>query len=474
MFKQTSTFLFQIILILFLSSSSFAIVSNDNGQISATNVSRVVHVQSEADILKALQDANSEHIPIAIMGRQHSQGGQSLAPKAIELDMLSFSKILGINAKKKQVTVQSGIIWSDLQKYINQYNLAIKSMQSPNIFTVGGSMSVNAHGDDFRAGAVGNSIVAFHIVLANGKKVFVSPDSNPDLWAAVIGGYGLFGVVTDVTLQLTDNNLLVSSYEETDLADFPAYFRRKILTNKNAVLFYAHLDIVNGSNFLRNMYVITYKNTHVLPNKVISLDNPDKWNTILTPMFNISRHGKLGKTLRWNLEKKIFSKFYNNRVVTRNNAMEKPVKFASDHHSKYDADWLQEYFIPVDELPQFITKMRNIFLENNVNLLNVTIRYVPAEKNIFLAYAKNDCFAVVLYFNQNLSQNNIEQAQSWTRSLINTALSLNGSYYLPYQLFAEKSQFKKAYPGCQQIIKFKRIYDPNKIFVNTFYQHYLE
>lgn len=131
------------------------------------------------------------------------------------------------------------------------------------------------------------------------------------------------------------------------------------------------------------MYVITYKNTHRLPKKIISLDNPDKWNVILTPMFNISRHGKLGKEWRWNLENKIFTKFYKNRVVTRNNAMEKPVRFASDHHDKSDVDWLQEYFIPIDKLPKFIVELRNVISENNVNLLNVTIRYVPTEKISF-------------------------------------------------------------------------------------------
>ncbi|EKD72860.1 MAG: L-gulonolactone oxidase, partial [uncultured bacterium] len=116
--------LIQIILILCLSSSSFAITLNDNGQISAISVSRVVRVKSEADILKAIQDANLKHIPIAIMGKQHSQGGQSLASNAVALDMLSFNKVLKIDLKKKQVTVQSGITWSDIQKYINQYNLA--------------------------------------------------------------------------------------------------------------------------------------------------------------------------------------------------------------------------------------------------------------------------------------------------------------------------------------------------------------
>ncbi len=199
--------------------------------------------------------------------------------------MTNTDKVLGINLKKKQVTVQSRIIWSDLQKYINQYNLAIKAMQSPNIFTVGGSMSVNAHGDDFRTGAVGNSIVGFTLLLANGKKVIVTPTTEPILWSAVRGGYGLFGVVTNITLQLTDNNLLSSDYKETNLDNFPLYFHEKVFNKKNITLFYAHLNIVPGPHFLKKMYVITYQDTHKLPNKVIALDNPDKWNSIYFQLY---------------------------------------------------------------------------------------------------------------------------------------------------------------------------------------------
>lgn len=461
-------------LIIFLCSSSFAITLNDNGQISATEVSRIIQVKSETDILNSIQKANEEHIPIAIMGKQHSQGGQSLASEAIELNMLSFNKVLGINPQKKQITVQSGITWGDLQKYINPYNLAIKSMQSPNIFTVGGSISVNAHGDDFRAGAVGNSIVAFHMLLANGKKVFVTPMVNQRLWSAVIGGYGVFGVITDVTLQLTDNDLLVSQYQEISFDNFTNYFLNKILNKHDAALFYAHLNIVPDTNFLRDMYVITYTDTKKLPNKIIPLDNPDKWNAILTPVFNMSRHGKLAKKLRWGMEKRIFRKIYDNRIVTRNNAMEKPVRFASNHYSKYNADWLQEYFIPVAQLSEFVKKMRPVILKNNVNLLNVTIRYVPKESNILLPYAKNNCFAVVLYFNQDLSANKVERAKLWTRKLIDAALSVYGNYYLPYQNFASEFQFKRGYHDYKKIIELKKIYDPKNRFTNKLYQTYFK
>jgi hypothetical protein len=253
---------------------------------------------------------------------------------------------------------------------------------------------------------------------------------------------------------------------------FPDFFQKKILNNKNTVLFYAHLNIIPNSDFLNKMYVITYKNTYQLPKKIISLDNPDKWNAILTPIFNISRHGKLGKKWRWNLENKIFDKFYNNRIVTRNNAMEKPVRFASNHHGKHDTDWLQEYFIPIDQLSKFIAVLHNVILENNVNLLNVTIRYVPEERNIFLTYAKHDCFSVVLYFNQDLASNKIEETQSWTQNLINASLSLNGNYYLPYQLFATIRQFQKGYPEYDRFTRIKNEYDPTGLFVNKLYLKY--
>jgi len=474
MYKKTNlaNFLNRLILILFFNAPSYALVLNDNGQISATPVFHVVQVKAEADIISALQSANKEHLHIAIMGKQHSQGGHSLSPQAIELDMLLFNHVLAINTQTKQVTVQSGITWADLQTYINPYNLAIKSMQSPNIFTVGGSMSVNAHGDDFRAGAVGNSIVAFHLLLASGKKVLVTSATEPTLWAAVIGGYGLIGVVTDVTLQLTDNDWLKGGYQEVDMDKFPTYFNEKIASNKNIVLFYAHLNIVPGSKFLRTIYAITYTDTHQLPNKIIALDNPDKWNQLLTPLFNVSRQSPLGKAWRWAIERKIFSRLYENRVVTRNNAMEKPVRFASDHHSQYNVDWLQEYFIPLNQLPKFISILRTIMLSNKVNLLNVTIRYVPGETDILLSYAKTDCFAVVLYFNQRLSADEIRVTQVWTRRLIDAALSLGGNYYLPYQSFASIKQFRRGYSGRDTFLNIKQHYDPTGLFSSKFYQHY--
>ena len=52
---------------------------------------------------------------------QHSQGGQTYYPNGTMLDMKGYNKILEFDPEKKQITVQSGVTWNDIQKKINPY-----------------------------------------------------------------------------------------------------------------------------------------------------------------------------------------------------------------------------------------------------------------------------------------------------------------------------------------------------------------
>jgi hypothetical protein len=68
-----------------------------------------------------------------------------------------------------------------------------------------------------------------------------------------------------------------------------------------------------------------------------------------------------------------------------------------------DTDILQEYFIPQDQMPEFVDGLKSIVERNGANLLNVTIRVVHTDTVRALPCAKQDMFAYVLYFNQELS-----------------------------------------------------------------------
>lgn len=461
-----------LVLIFFLVSKAYAIILNDKGMISETSVTRVIHVKQKQDILDAIKYANQQHLKISISAVQHSQGGQTLVQNGLVLDMLPFNHVIGLNQNEGQITVEPGITWRQLQKIINHYHLSIGVMQSSNIFTVGGSMSVNAHGLDFRLSPFINTIVSLHMILANGKKVTVSRNENPELWKSVIGGYGLLGVISDVTLQLVPNVEMKSNIQLININDLNKIFFSEILPNSDNTLFLGRLSMAPGREFLKSMLLMSFSNTNAIT-KSQKLTNPENRDFIVTPLFNWSRRSDRGKTIVWQLEKSIFFKKYKNKYFTRNNAMGFAIDFAVNHHEKNHADWLQEYYLPPDKLTEFIDYLREIAMQNHINLLNGTIRYVKGDDVTLLSYGKKPAFSIVLYFDQELSNARVDQSKQWTQKLIKKAEELGGNYYLPYQLFATKDQFKKGYPKYKEFLKVKQEYDPNSLFSNNFYATYL-
>src|SRR5690606_14547650 len=97
-------------------------------------------------------------------------------------------------------------------------------MQSSNIFTVGGSISANAHGMDHKVGSLSSTIRSLRLMLHDGSVVTLSKTQNPELFKSVIGGYGLFGVILDAQLDLTDNVLYNQNTRIIDYKDFLTEF----------------------------------------------------------------------------------------------------------------------------------------------------------------------------------------------------------------------------------------------------------
>ena len=116
--------------------------------------------------------------------------------------------------------------------------------------------------------------------------------------------------------------------------------------------------------------------------------------------------------------------------------------------------------------------MQKIVGANGANLINVTIRIVHKDTVTALPYAREDMFAYVLYFNQKFNDRESQILQKTTTDLIDLALGLNGTYYLPYQLFYSPVQLRKAYPDFDRFLTAKKLYDPSSLFTNKFYEKY--
>jgi hypothetical protein len=107
-----------------------------------------------------------------------------------------------------------------------------------------------------------------------------------------------------------------------------------------------------------------------------------------------------------------------------------------------------------------------------VNVVNVSIRHALADSVSLLAWAPTEVFAFVVYYKQETDLAERRKVGSWTRELVGQALSLGGSYYLPYQPHATPSQFASAYPRSAEFFALKRRLDPGNKFRNALWNAY--
>jgi hypothetical protein len=417
--------------------------------------------------VEEIQTAVRTHDHISIGGGRNSMGGQTASTRAIQLDMREFNKVLSFSTTTKEITVQAGIRWRDIQDYIDPYDLSVKIMQTYSNFTVGGSLSVNVHGRYVGLGPVIMSVKSFRIVLANGTLVEASPDEHADLFYSAIGGMGGIGVITDVTLMLADNVNVEREREKVSVRDYAAYFKENVRNNPD-VIFH------NG-----DMYPLDFD--YVSAVSWVKTDKAPTTDSRLIPRFKDYWKERIAWVVMsewpgglWLREHIIDPLLYAGAhpVHTRNYEASYDVAELEPEDRNGSTYVLQEYFVPVEKFDEWVPKMKKVFIDNHVNIINVSIRHALPDPGSKLAWAKSESFAFVVYYKQGTSDADKEKVGVWTRQMIDQVISVGGAYYLPYQLQATDDQLHKAYPHIDEYFSIKKEYDPTDKFTNSLWDKY--
>ena len=440
------------------------LVVNDVSQLNPIQVSEVITPTSTAEIVDAVKQHSG---PISIGGARHSMGGQIATAKALFIDMRQFNRILNFSPADKTITVQAGTRWRQIQEYIDAQNLSVKVMQSYANFTVGGSLSVNAHGRYVGLGPIIMSVKSLKVVLADGAIVDASPTQNSEIFNGVIGGYGALGVIVEATLELTDNVKIKRQTQMMAVTEYKQFFFDRIRSDSQAVF--------HNANIFPPDYTTMRAVTYSITNDPLTI--PDRLSPAGQP-YRLDRFGwwvvsewPFGESIRRNFLEPVYldgdTVTWRNYEASYDTAELEP---ASRESSTYV---LEEYFVPVDRFDDFVAKMRLIFRQHNPNILNVSVRHARQDPGSLLAWARNEVFAFVIYYKQGTSDADRTEVGIWTRKLIDAALDLDGSYYLPYQLHATPDQFRRAYPRASDFLSLKRRLDPTNKFRNEFLDKYL-
>ncbi|MCY9698275.1 FAD-binding oxidoreductase [Paenibacillus alginolyticus] len=442
----------------------------DYSRLHPVKVTRIIQGKEEEQLVQLIKEARDKKLTISIAGQRHSQGGHTYYKDGIVVDMKPYNKVLDFNPAAKTIRVQAGATWKDVQDYLNPYALSVKTMQSQNIFTVGGSISINAHGRDIRNGSLIESVQSFRLLMAKGQIKHVSRTENAELFPLALGGYGLFGIIMDVTLKLTDDELYRMNTTAMKVADYSSYFVQNVLANPDIHMHLARIS-VTPEQPLTEMYAINYTLDKTAPltdhNKLKTSESgviPSKL------LFNLNRSFDWAKNTFWDLQKRYFDT-QQGKLISRNNAMRSESAFM-EYHNAGNNDLLQEYFIPIDQFAPFMDGMRTVLQQHNLNLLNITVRYVNKDQEAVLSYAKEDMFALVCLFNVPLSVQEQIKFKQGIQQVLDKVIQHRGTYYLPYVTYPTLAQFHAAYPRYGEFFSQKDKYDPQHLFMNYFYEEY--
>jgi FAD/FMN-containing dehydrogenase len=451
------------------------LVFSDVARLAPARVERVVEIRDVEQLQAILRDARERGVRVALSGSRHSQGGHTYAAGGIVLDMRGFSRIHAIDPAAMTVTVESGATWDAVQRAIAPKGLAVKVMQSSNIFTVGGTLSANAHGRDVDVMQVVDVVERFRLLVADGRVLEVSRTENLELFSLVIGGYGLYGVILDVTLRLTRDEVYEQRAVSIDYTEFPSWFARTLARDSTVALLLARPSIdPHPDRFLRELVVATWH--HTAPGVSTSLELTEEANVWRDKFFfGLSRRFDWAKSLRWTLQKRVELGAGAARLVSRNNSMRPPLAPLEllDYRSRRDTDIIQEYFVPVESFVPFMDRFREVLLAGKMNVLSATVRYVAPNATPTLAYAPTrPAFAIIHMSNVGLSASDQAHAEAVTRQLVDAALEFGGTYYLTYQLYPSPDQLHRAYPNARRAFERKLFHDPGEIFTNSFYEKY--
>lgn len=181
-----------------------------------------VYRPSNLDGLRGAMAAARQHgVSLGLRGAGYSYGDAPLNAERMLLDLSRMTRVLAWNPTEGVITVEPGVTIEQMWRYVlgdGWWPPVVPGTMFP---TIGGCLGMNVHGkNNWSQGTLGDNTVEFEALLPTGELISCSPSHNSELFHAMIGGLGLLGCFTRITLRmqpLHSGDLSVRSLTEPNI-----------------------------------------------------------------------------------------------------------------------------------------------------------------------------------------------------------------------------------------------------------------
>ena len=284
-----------------------------------------------------------------------------------------------------------------------------------------------------------------------------SRTEHADLFRHVVGGYGLFGVVTAVTLRLVPRVKVERCVARLDI-DWPHRRIRRTHRGGPPVRRLPVRDRARQPGVPAHRRVVELpaggRRTATIPTDQRRLSQSD-WNELLTLAHSDKRAA--------------FQKFTEFYLATHGQLYWSDTHqlnlYLEDYHGALDhrlgsavrgSEMITELYVPRAALRAFMNDVRRDFRANGVDFIYGTIRLIEAEHETALPWARENWACVIFNLHIDHRREDVARAADHFRRLIDHALRHGGSYFLTYHRFASAAQVVAAHPAIRGFLAAKR------------------
>ncbi len=455
------------------------LINDIHSQLNETRVSKIVKPSSVEEVSSIIVSARSEGKAVSIMGGRHAMGGQQFGIGTILLDMTGMNKVIGFDNTRGLIEVEAGIEWPALIKYLSEaqkdqqggWAIVQKQTGADNL-TIGGSLAANVHGRGLKLKPIIADVESLTVINDSGKIVLCSRKENKELFGLVIGGYGLFGVITAVTLRLTKKEKLMRVVEIINVDDLIGYFDKRIADGFHYGDFQFSTDRAT-ENFLTQGVFSCYKPVPQETPQATGYKELSQEDWIKLYALGHSDHKKAYE---------LYTQYY---LSTSGQVYDSDTHqlsyYPEGYHAMVDkamnmttkaSEMITEIYVPRNEIASFMNETADHFRKNDTEVFYGTVRIIEKDEESFLVWAKQPYICIIFNLHIVHNEEGFKKAEVAFRDLIDSAIKRGGSYYLTYHRWARRDQIEACYPQFIDFLKLKKKYDPKEVFQSEWYRHY--
>ncbi|WP_439131089.1 D-arabinono-1,4-lactone oxidase [Polaribacter sp.] len=395
-----------------------------------------------------LQEVVANNEKIRFFGSKQSSADIAAGTDVL-IDMTSYNKIVSYDYNAKTITVQSGLILSELLEAVASVGWCIPCLPDINTITIGGALATGTHGTSGKL--LSEYMIECKLVLADGSVKTVTKDD--ELMDALRVSLGMLGVMSTITFQCEPEYILhVKEKPENDKEWLPKIKSRLKEHDFLRILWLPHTDtgyVITGDKIDPNKEVVENKGPGYLKHR----------RTVSKILYKYSHK------FPWitSIANKIIAKaFFNSEKEHKGSLYQATVT-----KSRGSTLELAEWTIALDKFPQVFEELKTeINKWSNKSFIHIPmdVRFVYKD-NSWLSYAYKQDTVTMGCVSRNAATADTYEA---FKSVEKIFLKHGGRPHWGKRFAAKDAQLAKIYPKWEDFKEVRQKLDPTNKFLNPY------